>query len=211
MAILTEARPIPAAPPAVAARAVSRPVPRVTVELAVYAALVLIALAMRLALLGDKPLHHDESLHATYTWYLFTGHGYKYDPLMHGPFQFLVTTAVFTLVGVSDFTTRLLPALLGSAIVFLPYLLRYGALFLSLVLLLSPSFLYFSRFYRNDIYVAFFTLGMVACYWRFLEDRRLRWLIGIFALGSLSFTAKENTYITTFIFGLYVLGVMAWE
>lgn len=218
MATIVRPRP-PTDVPVAAAGAATTPArafPRVSVEMGLYALLVLLALVMRLVLLGDKPLHHDESLHATYTWYLFTGKGYHYDPMMHGPFQFLVTTAIFALVGVSDFTVRLLPALLGSAIVIWPYFLRrelgrQGALFASAVLVLSPSFLYFSRFYRNDIYVAFFTLGLVVCYWRFLRDRHRRWVIGALALLALSVTAKENTYITMFIFGLWVLRTLLGE
>jgi uncharacterized protein (TIGR03663 family) len=182
----------------------------------IYAALAILALALRLTLLGAKPLHHDESLHATFTWYLFHGKGYHYDPMMHGPFQIVVTAFIFALIGVSDFTTRLLPALFGTAIVVLPFFLRrelgrLGALFAAVVLVLSPSFLYMSRFFRNDIDVAFFTLGMVVCYWRFLRDRQPRWLIGALALLALSLTAKETTYITMFIFGLWILGTFAWE
>jgi len=206
----------PPRPAAEQARARTRSLADVTVEQGIYAALTLLALGMRLALLGDKPLHHDESLHATFTWYLFTGRGYHYDPLMHGPFQFLVTSAIFALVGVSDFTTRLLPALLGTAIVPLPFLLRrelgrVGALFSAVVLTLSPSFLYFSRFYRDDIYVACFTLGMAMCFWRFLRSRRPGWFVAALALLSLSFTAMENTFITAFIFGTFVLLTLVYE
>jgi uncharacterized protein (TIGR03663 family) len=216
MATLVQPRPIAELRRQVAPTAPAPTVPRFNLELGIYLALALLALVMRLALLGDKPLHHDESLHATYTWYLFTGKGYHYDPMMHGPLQFLVTTAIFALVGVSDFTVRLLPALCGTAIVVWPYFLRrelgrLGAIFAAAVLMVSPSFLYFSRFYRNDIYVAFFTLGMVVCYWRFLRDHRRRWVIGALALLALSLTAKEVTYITMFIFGLWVLGTLAWE
>ncbi len=188
----------------------------ITIETAVYVALTLVALGMRLLFLGDKPLHHDESLHATFTWQLFVGKGYHYDPMMHGPFQFLVTTGIFYIVGVSDFTTRLLPAILGTVIVPLPYLLRrelgrVGALFASLALMISPSFLYFSRFYRNDIYIACFTLGLVICYLRFLRERRGGWVVGALALLALSFTSKEITFITSFVFGTYILIVLGCE
>ncbi len=217
MATIVRPRPLGAiAAPASPAPVQPRTYPRVSVEMGLHVTLALLALALRLLLLGDKPLHHDESLHATFTWYLFTGKGYHYDPMMHGPFQFLVTTAIFGLVGVSDFTVRLLPALFGTAIVGLPYFLRrelgrQGALFAAGVLMLSPSFLYFSRFYRNDIYVAFFTLGLVVCYWRFLRDRQRRWVIGALALLALSVTAKEITFITVFIFGLWSIATLLWE
>ena len=45
-------------------------------------------LVLRLIDLGDKPFHHDESLHAWFAWQLVTGDGYHYDPVYHGPVQF---------------------------------------------------------------------------------------------------------------------------
>src|SRR5690606_549233 len=50
--------------------------------------LMTIAGALRLWGLGGMALHHDESLHAQFSWYLYDGRGYQHDPLMHGPFQF---------------------------------------------------------------------------------------------------------------------------
>ncbi len=190
--------------------------PWLTREVGIYGGLLLLSLVMRLVLLADKPLHHDESLHATYSWYLYRGRGYTYDPMMHGPFQFHLTALVFFLFGVSEFTARLLPALFGTAIVALPWFLRKelgraGALFLAIMLSLSPSFLYFSRFERNDIYIAFFTLAMVALFFRFLDRPRHIHVILLGAVWALSFTAKENTFITAFVFGLFVLGVLARE
>jgi len=202
-------RPAEAVAPVVGAPWLSR-------ELALYGGLVLLSLVFRLIALGDKPLHHDESLHATYTWYLYRGRGYQYDPMMHGPFQFLITAFIFVLAGVSDFTARLLPAFFGAAIVGLPWFLRRelgraGAICLAIILAASPSFLYFSRFERNDIYIAFFTLAIVAVFFRFLERPRGIHVVFLGALWSLSFTSKENTFITAFVFGLFVIAVVGWE
>src|SRR5713226_8422560 len=57
-------------------------------ELFFYVAVVGIAFLLRMHDLGVRALHHDESLHAVYSWKLFTGQGYIHDPMMHGPFQF---------------------------------------------------------------------------------------------------------------------------
>src|SRR5262245_48971038 len=49
--------------------------------------------------LGDKPLHHDESMHAFYSYmYARNPSGYEYDPLLHGPFQFHAVGIFFALV-----------------------------------------------------------------------------------------------------------------
>ena len=117
-------------------------------------------------------MHHDESLHATYAWYLFQGLGYHYDPVMHGPLQFYVMAFFYLLFGDSEASARLFAVLCGSVIVFLPYFLRRdmgraGALIASVALAVSPAFMYYSRFARDDILLEFFshpghcTLGLL--------------------------------------------------
>ena len=44
-------------------------------EIIAFLLLVLTALAMRFWDIGSQALHHDESLHATYSWYLYQGRG----------------------------------------------------------------------------------------------------------------------------------------
>ena len=128
-------------------------------EISLYILLLATALVLRLWDLGYQALHHDESLHAVYSWYLYSGNGYTHDPMMHGPFQFLGTAAIFLVLWDSDFTVRLLPVLFGTFLVATPILLRHflgrsGALFTALLLCISPTTLYFSRFARNDVYMA---------------------------------------------------------
>ncbi|MDP6417230.1 MAG: TIGR03663 family protein, partial [Gammaproteobacteria bacterium] len=99
-----------------------------------------------------------------------------------------------------EFTARLLYALAGTALVAMPLLLRsrlgnLGALITSVMLAFSPAMLYFSRFARNDILVAAWTFGLVIVMWRYIDERKNRWLhigAGIIALG---FTTKETQYI----------------
>ena len=93
-------------------------------ELAGYGGLLLVAAIMRLWDLGARAMHHDESLHALYSWNLYEGLGYQHNPMMHGPFQFEANAAVFFILGDSDYTARLVYALMGTALVGLPYLFR---------------------------------------------------------------------------------------
>ncbi len=178
-------------------------------EVWAYLILIAAALSMRLWDLGAQALHHDESLHATYAWYLFQGRGYVHDPMMHGPFQFSGTAIMFLLFGDSEFTTRLLPALFGTALVGLPVLLRghlgrYGALATSVLLTVSPTMLYFSRFARNDIYMAVWALALVAVMWRYLDTRRLRYLVWASVILALALASKETAYIVAVILGSYL-------
>ena len=134
----------------------------------------LVGLVLRFWDLGAKAFHHDESLHAFYSWRLYDGQGYVHDPMMHGPLLFELNALVYLLFGASDFTARLVPALLGVG--------RHRHAVLpaararpqpapsppALLFVVSPAFLYFSRFIRHDIYVDVFTLLLVIGVFRYL-------------------------------------------
>ncbi|MBI2323328.1 MAG: TIGR03663 family protein, partial [Chloroflexi bacterium] len=181
-------------------------------ELLAYAALLALALILRLWDLGARALHHDESMHAYYALELFRGRGYAHDPLLHGTVPYIFNAVVYFLLGATDATARLVPALLGTALVAVPYVLRPwlgrpGALATAALLALSPSFLYFSRFIREDIYAALFTLVIVAAmfaYWRTRQSAALHVLAVALAF---SFASKEVTYINAGIFGSFLLAV----
>lgn len=191
--------------------------PVVTPELLVYGAVFAVAFGLRFWDLGARAMHHDESLHATYSWYLFKGRGYEHHPLMHGPFLFHAMALVYLLFGVTEATARFVPAAFGSAMVLLPLLLRpwlgrVGALAAAALIALSPTILYFSRFVgagAQDIIVAVAMLLMVAGIWQYLRTGLSRWLYAIAAGLALGFTTKEVTYILAAILVLYLDGAAA--
>lgn len=175
--------------------------------------LAIIGLALRFYDVGSRAFHHDESLHAVYSWYLYVGRGYIHDPLMHGPYQFHFPALLYFLFGDSNVTARLMAIIHGTGIIVLPFFLRHelgknGALIASLLFTISPSFLYFSRFMREDIYLAFMTLGMVVGIFGYLRTQQNRWLYwGSFSLIC-AFADKEATYIHVFVFVTFF--VMLW-
>src|SRR5882724_9125199 len=83
-------------------------------DLLPFLVLTAIGFGLRIYDLGGRALHHDESLHAVYSWYLYIGRGYIHDPLMHGPYQFHVNALMYFLFGASDFTARLAAVLHGT-------------------------------------------------------------------------------------------------
>ena len=185
-------------------------------ELIAIAALMLLAAVLRFWDLGAQALHHDESLHARYTWLLFDGQGYQHNPLMHGPFLFHSGALGFFFFGDSDATSRLIPAIFGAALVGMPYLLRkqigMPAVIIAAVLLtFSPTLLYFSRFFRNDIYMAVWSLALVVCIWRYFDEQKERYLYIMAAVLAFSFATKEVTFITVAIFLLFLDLMMAIE
>lgn len=191
--------------------------PRSTfVAVALLSITVAVGAAMRFWDLGSRAFHHDESLHATFSWYLVEGRGYEHNPLMHGPFLFHTTAAGFFLFGDSDTTARLVPALMGTVLIAMSWLLRdrigtWGVVALGLFLAFSPTLLYFSRFLRNDIYIAVWTLGLVVAIWRYVDGRQMRYLVAAAALMALSFATKETTFITIAVFVLFFNGWVAWQ
>jgi len=173
-------------------------------EALAYAVLVAVALGLRLYDLGSRPFHHDESQDAYFSWILFDRGDYEYQPLLHGPLRFYLTAAMYSFFGDSDFTARLAPALMGTSMVAMPYFLRrqlgrVAAFAAAVLLAIGPSYLYFSRFAREDIYFAAISLALFVVVFRFLDAPR-RWhpaLVG--ALIALGFATKETMYITGFV------------
>lgn len=181
-----------------------------------YASLVAIALIMRLWDLGSRAVHHDESLHGFFSWQLYRGDGFTHNPLMHGTFLFEGTAGMFLLFGDNEFSLRLLPALFGTALVLLPLLLRsrlgnIGAIVVATLLAFSPTLFYFSRFARNDIFMAVWTLALVAVMWRYLDERRPRWLYAAAALLALGFATKETQFLVVAILAIALLALSAGD
>ena len=177
-------------------------------ELSGYASLIVVGLVMRLWDLGSRAMHHDESLHALYSWNLYSGVGYQHNPMMHGPFQFEANAALFLVFGDSDTTARLLYAVMGTILIGMPLLFRsrlgrVGALVTALLLTASPVLLYFSRFARNDILMAVWTFGLVICMWRYFDGGRKRYLYVSAALLALAFGTKETAYLVVGMLGLW--------
>ncbi|HZS79606.1 MAG TPA: flippase activity-associated protein Agl23 [Ktedonobacteraceae bacterium] len=202
---------------------------------------ILLGAILRFWGLGDKPLHHDESLHAYYSlqlmqniehwWWCIspppqdpTYACYTYNPLLHGPFQFHAIALVYKVSqllgapdnGVNTTTVRIAAATLGTVIVGLPYFLRdylgkWGAWLASFLLAVSPSMVYFSRFAREDIYFACFTLLWIVAAGRYMRDRKMRWLVISAAGFALAYATKEAIFLEILVFGGFLGALIVWE
>lgn len=184
-----------------------------TVELLLYVLVVGAAILVRFWDLGANALHHDESIHAQWSWDLTRGQ-YTHSPVFHGPLYYHVQAFLNLLVGATDYTSRLSAALFGVAVVLLPLFLRgrlgqLGTIAAVSFIAFSPTIVYYSRFMREDIYMAAFTLLMVAAMWRYLDGGRDRWLI-VFALALAgSYATKEATFLTVAVLLLFTNAVIA--
>jgi len=182
---------------------------------------ILLALAflLRVWSLGERPFHHDESIHAHAAFRLANEGYYRYDPVYHGPVQYFAVAISFFLhhglqvlgslvAGVpppaqiwgSDLFARLPAALGGVALVALALFLRprFGpaaALVSGLLLCTSPLLLYYTRFCREDVWSLLGTALAFLYLDRFVREGGVR-NIALSALGAaVAFAAKENFYV----------------
>lgn len=190
--------------------------PVLSVETLAYLAIGLLSVLTHLWGLGDRALHHDETLHAVYSWYLYQGRGYMHDPLLHGPFLYHFGALMYLLFGDNDTTARLGVALFGIVLPLTPYLLRrelgrVGALLASIYLLLSPSVLYMGRFVRHDMYSLLFEMLVVVGIIRYLRSRRPGWLYLSAAAFGLMLVNQETSYLFAVIMAGALLVPLLWR
>ena len=182
-----------------------------------FLALLVVALGLRLWELGGRPMHYDEAIHLHYAWRLSNGDEYFHSPWMHGPFQIEMSALIFRVLGDTDFTARAGYALFGTGLAALPYLLRRslgrtGALFTGLMLAVSPTLLYFSRFGRNDIIMAFWAALLLVLMWRHFEEDKDRYLYLASAVLAVMFATKETAFFVAAALGAlaFLLAIPQW-
>jgi uncharacterized protein (TIGR03663 family) len=185
----------------------TRALPRVTVEVALYAALALGALCLRIIGLGDAPLTSAEARQALASWNFVNG---KADAFIGSPLLFTANALLFALFGANDALARLVPALAGTALVLVPALWRrelgrLGALVTSALLVVSPSLVFFSRTLDGALLAVTCALISLAFASRYLAERAAREanLAAIFA--ALAFTAAREVWTIVLALALWLI------
>lgn len=181
-----------------------------------YGTIVILALLFRGSGLEDRPIHHDEAIHLMQGYYCYAWPEerpgepcYKYDPMTHGPFLYHSLGVVYRLLGSSVFSGRAYMAFLGFIFVLLPFCFRKylkpkTTLFLTMLIGLSPTMIYWSRFVRSDYLMlswwCMILLGAVLA--------PPKWKSFFVILGlSLQVCTKENSY----VFFAIMLGYLLFE
>ena len=187
-------------------------------EKVAWVVLLLVALAIRLALLDNRTSSHDESEHAWFAYNLFTGKGYQHSPVYHGPFAYHVLALFYLLFGASDVTSRVPTALFGVGIVWLiwflrPWIGRFGAFFAALLVTFSPALLHYARHTRHDTFEIFFALLLLIAVFRYLAapDRPARWLYIASAALSFALAIKEVAFIDGAVLGIFLVLIMLFR
>ncbi|RJP20449.1 MAG: TIGR03663 family protein [Candidatus Omnitrophota bacterium] len=178
-----------------------------------YVAIILLFAAfIRLAALDRMAFHHDESIHAFYSHMIYKGNlqGYAYNPVYHGPFLYHYGALFFLLFGDNDFVARLPFVSFGLLLFYFiwrmkPYIGKAGVLSCMLLIAVSPTMTYFARFARNDIYMATMAMGIIVYGLEYLRLRRNRDLALMTFFLALMYSCKENSYMTGFFLGSYIV------
>ena len=177
---------------------------------AIFIALALLALAVRLPQLGERPMHTDESINAYITGRLLAGEKYHYDPQdRHGPVLYLFAKPVVELCGAKTFSglteaeLRLTPVIIGSATV-----LMFGAgvemfgfipcLIAALLFAVAPLPVYYSRYFIHETLFVAATWGLILSGGRALKSRSI--LVAALAgfCAALMLAGKETAIIHFF-------------
>jgi len=140
-------------------------------------------LAVRLFRLEGAPLSTGEAQLA-----LAALHGTP-PPPGASPLLWWINSVLFAILGSGDGLARLVPALIGSALVAMPALLRWrlgrtGALGAAALLAISPVAIMASRTLGGDVIAAAVLVGLVAIVDRYLATGQAAWLyVGAAILG----------------------------
>jgi uncharacterized protein (TIGR03663 family) len=172
---------------------------------------------LRFYRLDLKLFHHDEAIHAWFSYRLLHDGIWAYDPSYHGPLLYYITAGMFGLFGDGDLVGRIVPSLLGTLIVALIYpLYRMGyldkrqTLVGALFLALSPDLVYFSRFLRHDIFMLFFIMLLLVTLLAYIETGSRWYGLGAAIAVAGGMACKEEFPVILLIFATYFI-YAAWK
>lgn len=166
-----------------------------------------VAAALRLPELAERPMHHDEANQAYRFGLLLEQGTYSYDPQdHHGPTLYYLTlpfvwlTDADTFTETTEVTYRLVPVVFSLLLVFCTGMLRKGlgrtaVVSAALFAAVSPALVYYARFYIQETLLVFFTLLALAAGWNMIRTGSRRWAVICGTAAGLMFATKETAVI----------------
>jgi uncharacterized protein (TIGR03663 family) len=184
------------------------PLSWLTVEVALYILIGMIAAGLRFYALGAQPLRESEAAQALAAWRFSQGNfegAVGYSPLL-----FLGNVFTFFFLAASNALACWVPALSGTLLSILPYFLRHrlgrsGALVASILLALSPSALFFSRHLGGPIVVAACVLAMLVGFFGYLDSKQPKYAYLTAVALALSLSTAPLIYTFILIVGTFLL------
>jgi uncharacterized protein (TIGR03663 family) len=189
----------------------------------IFFALALLALAVRLPRLSERPMHTDEAINGYITGELLAGESYHYDPRdRHGPVLYLLAEPLARILGARNFSElteselRLTPVLVGSATVLLfgagVEMFGFIACFIAALLFaVAPLPVYYSRYFIHETVFVAMTLGLMVYGWRSLNANSILAAAAAGLFAALLVACKETFVIHFFAFGLAAAVRFIWQ
>jgi uncharacterized protein (TIGR03663 family) len=169
----------------------------------------LLALAVRLPRLADRPMHTDEAVNGYVIGQLLAGEAFHYDNQdHHGPTLYALALPLARLAGAKDLATldettlRLGPVIVGALTVLLfsagAELFGVGAcLVAALLFAFAPLPVFYSRYFIHETLFVAATFGFLLAGWRWLENRSLV-AAGVIGLCAGLMLASKETAVLSF-------------
>jgi len=166
------------------------------------------ALFLRLYDLDSRPMHGDEANQAVKTGILLEDGKYVYDPHdHHGPTLYYFGLLTAKSSGHAAFRTtnettfRVVPVLFGVILVVLTFGLRTyfstpAALVSSLLIALSPAFVFYSRYYIQEMMLVVFTLAALFAAFSYIRKPTAVKVLMFGATFSLMHATKETAILS---------------
>ncbi len=179
---------------------------RLPITVLILAATVL-ALALRLPRLRQRPMHTDEAVHAIKFGQLLEEGVYTYDPNeYHGPTLNYLTlipaklASAHKLTEVDEFTLRIVPVFFGVLLVLLLVLISDGfgpgaAVYAAVLTAISPAMVFYSRYYIMEMLLVCFSFGAIACGYRYTQNKKIGWAVLTGMFVGLMHATKETSLI----------------
>ncbi len=182
----------------------------------------ILALGLRLGRLDLRPMHHDEANQAVKFGTLLETGEYRYDRSdHHGPTLYYATLPFAwirgqkTLSALDEWTLRAVPVVFGAGLILLFGLLAKGlgreAVFWSaLFAALSPSLVYYNRFYIQESLFVFFALGFLIALGRFALRPSMGLALAVGVSAGFAYATKETSLLVFVSAGTALVLALVW-
>ena len=179
-----------------------------------FIVLSLLALAIRLPHLSERPMHTDEAVNGYITGQLLAGENYHYDPRdRHGPALYLAalpiakTAGAKKLADLSEFTVRLVPVIWGALtiLLFAGVATQAGivsAIFAALLFVVAPLTVYYNRYFIHETLFVAATLALMLSGWRTLENKSNKAAVAAGLSAGFMLACKETALLHFAAFGV---------
>jgi len=185
-----------------------------------FALILILAFIFRVVGLSQRPMHGDEAINAFKLAELLETGIFKYDPHEYHGDQYFIFSLPFTYIlqiktlqELNETVLRFLPLLFGVGLFALLFFIRKQLtnkvlIFSSVLLALTPAFVFYSRYYIHEMLFAFFTYAVIFSVYSLIKKPSYlsASLLGI-SLGL--WIATKETWIIVFAAMLFSFAVLS--